>query len=533
MSINRLNEVLTHHPGVYIRIIISLFIITRIFFLLTPDGRFGDADQAVFGMMAQRITLLKEFPIFCWEAHYAGTPVAYVAAIIFKLFGAGFVQLRLAMIMIILPGVILFYFIYQRLFGSHKAFVGVLFLVFCPYVVLNSTMAAYGGYGESFVGTALIILLGWKIKDQTMNTSAGVSYFLLGLICGFFVYVHFYVIPAILVFAIPLLWQLGEKRVKSFGQFCLGGLIGSLPLIIYNFQNSGGTLTRAAAWILLIGRDDISATPIQVVSNIFLKKSAYLTGWFSNAPLMFGQYVVPAVFGHTIQITGGGVLIIIFAVYIISYFREINKKELVGFYHYQFALYLLVFILFQWVASLYADRHFMPIFFVIPIAVLSLTKMSIKSNQVSVVILLLLSLLQVIGWHQEFNKVRGFDPRPVIKIMESRGIRGFYSSYWTGYPIMFLGEGRLIGSPMLLPYHEPFSDRRPHYTMQVDQSRDSAFLFGEDEKMVMNEFLSFLKIDDITFELVEVDGISIFYHLSKPVGVSFIKKDWTNYFFLK
>lgn len=147
-------------------------------------------------------------------------------------------------------------------------------------------------------------------------------------------------------------------------------------------------------------------------------------------------------------------------------------------------------------------------------------------------ILLLLSTLQVVGWHHEFSTLH-FNPGPVVKIMESSGIKEFYASYWIGYPVMFLGEGRLIGSPMLLPYREPFSDRRPQYTEQVRRSGNAAFVFGSDEKSLEMEFLSFLKIHDITYETVEIDGTSIYYRLSKPAAASYDKKDRHNFFSLK
>lgn len=151
--LNSLEKRLSFYLNIHLFIITVLFLMTRCLFLLTPAGRFGDADQAVFGMMAQKIALLEEYPIFAWEAHYAGAPVAYIAAIIFHFFGAGYVQLRIAMMFIVFPGFFLFYFIYRRLFDSQKAFIGVLFLIFCPYLVLNFTTGAFGGYGESFVGT--------------------------------------------------------------------------------------------------------------------------------------------------------------------------------------------------------------------------------------------------------------------------------------------------------------------------------------------------------------------------------------------
>lgn len=527
-----MKEALLFDSRFHIFTITLLFLTTRILFLFTPAGRLGDADQAVFGMMAQRIASLDEFPLFCWEAHYAGAFVSYIAAVIFYFFGSGFVQLRIAMLLIVFPSFFLFYFIYRRIFDGQRAFIGVIYLIFCPYLVLNCTTAAYGGYGESFVGASLIILLSWKIRDQSMNIPIGTSCFLLGLTCGFFTYIQFIVVPVALAFAIPALWTLGENRIKSFWQFSLGGLIGISPLIIYNLMTSGGTLTRGAARVFLIGRDGISEGFLKIVENIFLQKGAYLTGWLSNAPLMFGQYVIPAVLGQALQITAGLMLIGILFIYIVCSLTKRKKKEAVAFYHRQFAFYLLIFILFQWVASLKSDRHFMPLFFVIPVALFGLTEGYDKLKRASIVIIIILSIFQIFGWNQEFRAPR-FNPHPIAKIMESQGIREFYSSYWTGYPIMFVGEGHLIGSPMLLPYNEPFSDRRPQYTEQVLRAQDTAFVFAADEESLKSQFLSFLKDHHISFQTTQADRIHILYQFSKPVGVHFIKRNWNNYFFLK
>lgn len=506
--------------------------ITRVIFLFTPAGSLGDADQAVFGMMAQKIVALEEFPLVYWENHYAGAPAAYLSAMIFHIFGDGFIQLRVAMMLIVLPGLLLFYFIYRRLFGETGALIGALFLVFCPYIVLNYTTGGFGGYGESFLGTALIVLLSWKIRDQAEIPPVGKLPFLLGMTCGFFVYIQFYVIPAVLVFAIPALWRLGENRLKQLLLFCGGGIIGIIPLIIYNFMTGGGTFTRAAAWMLLIGRDDFAMSPLAVLRSVCLQKSAYLADWLFNAPLMFGQYVMPVVFGRNIQIASGLMLIIVFIVFMALSFKRIATKGSPNFCYQQFALYLLTFILFQWTASLHAPRHFMPIFPIIPIALFGLSGIYVPFKNVSVVILLLLSVFQVIGWNHEF-RVPQFDPQPVARIMNSRGIREFYASYWTAYPIMFMGKGELIGSPMLLPFHEPFGDRRPKYTEQVLNSRNPAFFFGSGEASLEKEFVTFLKTMNIRYETLAIDGAHIYDNLSKPVAVSFRKKDWQTVFSLR
>ena len=43
--------------------IVILFLMSRIIFLYSPEGKFGDADQAVFGMMAQKTAALEDVPL--------------------------------------------------------------------------------------------------------------------------------------------------------------------------------------------------------------------------------------------------------------------------------------------------------------------------------------------------------------------------------------------------------------------------------------------------------------------------------------
>jgi hypothetical protein len=518
------------HSGTHLLLIIILFLMSRTLFLQTPAGQLGDADQAVFGMMAEKIAALEEFPIYCWEAHYAGAPVAYLAAVIFHFWGIGFVQLRWAMILIVFPAYMLVYFIYRRLFDRQMALVGILFLIFAPYVVLNFTTAAYGGYGESFLGTALIILLSWKIDDRTISLPLSFSCFLLGLTCGFFTYIHVYVLPTIIAFAFPTLWRLGKERVKPLWTFCLGGIIGILPMILYNVMHGGGTLTRGAAWISLTGRKEASMAYSEVVENILLKKGVYLKEWLFNAPLMFGQYAVPPLFGNAIQAAAGLVLIAALMAYTVrSIIWPDKEKRLPIFQRRQFAFSILIFMLFYWIVSLHAVRHFIPLFAVIPVALVDLTHKHPALKKGALAVLMLMSALQVWGWHYDFKTPR-FDPRPVVETMKNEGIREFYASYWTCYPIMFLARGALIGSPLLSSSRLPFSDRRPQYTEQVDRSLDSAFVF---EAGGEKEFLTFLRKNQIDYKMIEVGQVSLFCHFSKPVGVDFNKENFRNYFFLK
>jgi 4-amino-4-deoxy-L-arabinose transferase-like glycosyltransferase len=509
-----------------------LFLATRLLFVLSPAGRMGDADQAIFGMMAQKIAMLEEFPIYAWEAHYAGAPVCYVAAAIFKLFGSGFVQLRLAMLLITASGFFLFYFIYSRLFNPNPAFLGVLLLIFCPYFVLNLTTAALGGYGESFVGAALIILISWKISENTMPLSTGLSLFLLGLICGFFLYVQFYAIPAILAFAIPAIAGLSKDRIRLSGKFLLGGLVGISPLIFYNLLNRGGTFTRSAGWILSVGRNDLAAPWGEVIGKIFANKLSYFETWFLNLPLTTGKYVVPAAFGGELQTAGGFMLIALFLIYTLRFLKKDDSENLSDRHRSQFAFYIVVFILFQWFAGLNADRHFMSLYFLVPIVIFSLMGQRLGLRKASFSVALILVAFQLVDWNREF-RTQPFDPGPVARIMEREGIEYFYATYWTCYPIVFSSECRLIGSPAVLPRNQPFTDRRPQYTKLVNQSRSSAFVFRSNEENLKRAFLSFIESRRIAYEALSMSGASVFYHLSKPVGISYDDKNRKNVFHLK
>lgn len=528
---NRAEQQLPSRSRGHLIFIVILFLMSRTIFLYSPAGRFGDADQAAFGMMAQKIAALEEFPLFFWENHYAGAPVAYLAAVIFHFFGSGFTQLRWTMILMIFPTYFLFYFIYKRLFDGQAALVCVLFLILSPYIVLNYTTGAYGGYGESFLGTALIALLSWRIDEGTTIRNLPFSCLLLGLICGFFVYIHLYVFPAALAFAVPVIWRLGQDRLKGACGFFIGGLIGILPLLVYNILNDAGTLTRGAAWVLLIGRDEVSLPLLEFLVKIASQKGAYLKEWLFNAPIMFGQYVVPYILGIWIQAAAGFALVVLFIAYAIRACKGIGEEK-ISFHHRQFALFLLIFVLFQWVASLQADRHFMPLFVVIPVALLGLAHGHTILKRGVLTILLLMGVLQTYGWYHDFKKPN-FDPRPVLDILNKEGIREFYSSYWTAYPIMFLGNGNVIGAPLLLPYHEPFSDRRPQYTEQVVHSRDAAFVFGSVEESLKTDFLSFLEENHVIYKMYNANHACLFTGFSKSVGVRFDKQNWKNNFFLK
>ncbi|MDD5673068.1 MAG: hypothetical protein PHC61_02805 [Chitinivibrionales bacterium] len=498
----------------HVGIIFVLALISRIWYLTTPFGRIGDADEAVFGLMAQNILALKDFPIFCWEAHYAGTPVCYIAAIIFKFFGAGFTQLRCAMFFFYLPIPILFYFIYRKISGNFDAFLGALFLIFCPFLVLSYTMASIGGYGETIVGSALIILVSWHIyeKGETVRNRV---FFWMGLLSGISFYILFLALPAIAVFALPRVFTAQKERLKKNFLFFFGALIGILPLIIYNLSTKGGTLFRAAGRSLSVGRESLHTPLAGLVLEIIQQKTYYLLAWIKSAPLLFATYIVPEQSKPMLQSLFGLLLILLMIVFVIIAFSDAIKDQKQRCFMRGFAWYCIALIVFGWCANFTRPRHLLPLLTMIPPALLSLRYLR-PSFKFAGLALIFIAAGQLTGWAKPC-KTPPFNPYPVAEFLKRESIGEFYGSYKVTYSIVFATGEKIVGTPFLLSEGDIISDRRAAYTRRVNASAKPAFIFDDGQKQLFAEFTTFLAAHDLRSKFALVGNACIAYDVSGPV----------------
>lgn len=501
----------------HLTIIFMAVVLSRIAYILSPVGQTGGADEAVFGLMAQQILALKEWPIYCWEAHYAGAVVSYIAALIFKFWGSGFVQLRLAMFPIVVATPMIFYFIYRQIFDPMCAFVGSLFLIFCPYVVFYYTFSAHGGYGETFLGSALIIWLSWHITQQKDPDCATKKYAVLGFLCGFFFYILFLIMPVIFAFALPTLLPLSRNK-KRIAAFLSGGIVGLLPFIAYNVFYNGKTFLRSAGRGLDVGREAIQMPLPDLVISIVYKKMTYLSQWAYEAPTIFGQYLVPNYMGPHIRTAAGVLLIACILFFILQPLRKSLLLEDQLDKIIQFKRFFILLIFFIWIANLNRARHLLPIAFGIPVILFCISKSRRHLTVMVTAIICLISLANIYDLLRHMQQPH-FDPGPVVKMMRQYDIELFYGSYWTVYPIMFEAEGQMQGAPYLLKPNEVLSDRRAIASELVKRSSHPAFVFSSSEIGLQKRFETFLRSNDITSEKIAVSNANIFYKLSKSVHV--------------
>jgi hypothetical protein len=305
-------------------------------------------------------------------------------------------------------------------------------------------------------------------------------------------------------------------------------------MIYYNLIHSGSTFLRAAGRSLSVGRERMEMPVGELIQYILLKKVEYLKTWLATAPDMLGQYVMPAMAGKWGLAVSGLILALFLVWFSISVFMNpTGLRDRV--YLCQFSAYLILLILFQWVADLYDTRHLLPLLFVIPVALFFFSDRLGRWDGVVMGVMGLLCLLQTADWVDQMKQIERdnlFDPKPVADLMKSRGIGRFYGSYQTTYPIVFVAKGAIVGSPLLLPYQKALSDRRPDYTEQVRRSSSPAFVFASDEKALKEEFQKFLVDHQVVSQSVEVNGISVYFGLSRTVD-AVVKSRWRTTFALR
>jgi hypothetical protein len=133
------------------------------------------ADEAVVGLMARHITQGAR-PVFFYGQAYMGSLDAWIVAAGFRLLGESVAAMRLVQSALYLLAVALGYTVAWRLSGRMTvAWVAGLMLAVPPVVGALYTTATLGGYNETLILGALILLLGYDVTrtgTPTLTRSA-------------------------------------------------------------------------------------------------------------------------------------------------------------------------------------------------------------------------------------------------------------------------------------------------------------------------------------------------------------------------
>ncbi len=195
-------------------------------------GALFNADAAIAGLQAFMLAHQGIFPIFLADQGYMGMAPAWVAAGLEKLFGLhlwtltlGWALFGAASFGILIDGI-------DRYVSRRAAFVFVLMVMFLALAPLNTLRPS--GHVMGLLGSAILIRWILKYRDRgSLPVTAG-SFFVIGLVIGFFWYSDEIVLPVLVPFVFLLVGAFVRQPRVAAALSGLGGLVaGYMPVIIY------------------------------------------------------------------------------------------------------------------------------------------------------------------------------------------------------------------------------------------------------------------------------------------------------------
>ncbi len=207
-----------------------------------------DSDEGTMGLMGMHIAYRGEHPIFFYGQGYMGAFEAYVAAVMFRLFGVSTFTLRLGLILIYIVFLLGMYLLTSLLYSKKWALIILILLALGSNPQLTRELVAVGGDPETLVcGTILVLLATWLALGAVKGPSTRnqwrrlVAYGTWGLTAGFGLWSHMLVAPFVLMGgSIILLFCWRDLFSWAPILLVVGLLIGGYPLIRYNITAPPG-----------------------------------------------------------------------------------------------------------------------------------------------------------------------------------------------------------------------------------------------------------------------------------------------------
>lgn len=218
-----------------------------------------DSDEATMGLMALHINAGHDWPLFFYGQSYMGTLQAYLGAVLFNLFGASVVSLRLGLLLLFVLFLVVMYRLLKALYPGSFALVGLFMLDLGGPDLLKPQLLALGGYPETLLFGALSLLLAFRLARGTKvasNRRPGwrrlLAYALLGLVMGVGFWSDALILPMLLVsVAMLALFCWRELRWRGLGALIAGFIVGQAPQILFLITQptaSGPSTAAAFKW---------------------------------------------------------------------------------------------------------------------------------------------------------------------------------------------------------------------------------------------------------------------------------------------
>lgn len=218
--------------------------------LLEHTGAMIEADEAAFGLMAQRLLRGELPPIFHYGQPYQGTAEVLPLAVLFKAFGTSPLTLKLQPWLCYAAFSLLLLFLYRRVCTLTETLVLVAMLVCSPFLLMWISLKAWFGYSETLFSSGVILLSTYKLvycpgpRDRYWTL-------LLGLVSGVSLYILPFTLPVVASAVLFLAWCKRKHRRQTL---CLAGAI-TLAIAVPPYVLHDLTTEEKSASFLVSGRE--------------------------------------------------------------------------------------------------------------------------------------------------------------------------------------------------------------------------------------------------------------------------------------
>ncbi|MFH1738175.1 MAG: discoidin domain-containing protein [bacterium] len=215
--------------------------------LLVHTGGMIEADEAAFGLMAQRLLRGELPPIFHYGQTYQGIAEVIPLAALFKEFGSSPFVLKLEPLLCFSVFSILLLILYRKICSLTEIILLLAILIFSPFLLMWISLKAWFGYAETLCSSGVILLSTYKLVYRSGSYDRYWAV-LLGVASGVSLYILPFSIPVVLSAMLFLLWC---KRINRWRMLLLAAgvtlAVAIPPYILHDLsseEKSGSFLLR-------------------------------------------------------------------------------------------------------------------------------------------------------------------------------------------------------------------------------------------------------------------------------------------------
>ncbi len=472
-------------------ILILIALAFRIPFLLHSFALMS-SDHAIPALMAKHISEGKLPPVYYYGQFYMGSLSQHVFALMFAIFGYSILLLKFTTLLFYLAFIVLQFVFMKNIFSFRSSFVVSLFYCLPIGRLVAVSFDNTGAFSlVLLLGSSVLYLtylISWKHKKNLVP--------LLGFVGGISFWTHQIMICFILT-SLSILSLKGKLILKKYMSLFFFFILGGLPLIILEiFQKF--RLTR----YLISGPGEIEAT--------FFEKLKTTIGLTNS--LISREHNASSIIFFVLLLSG-------FLTWLYLSFRRRELLPQSVFSVFLFFFYLVY--LFSGFSSIPANRYLYPLYFCLPVLLVSVFGLLKSGRQQQV---LSLSLILIVFFvynskqsYADFLAARDSHHRSerILASMRETGEEYWRGNYWTAYFLTALsGEDIIVDSDTVNRYY-------PYSLLYYNESPKENFVFlrgaGSLERDRAVRLLSLLDSLGAHYEKKEMGDAWLVYGVSDPV----------------